>query len=320
MYLYTITYDTSPLAAGAHAVSAIVTDNAGNTTTPAPVAILTGPIKYLPVLNFHSIAPPDGYSIYDQTLAEADQQLAYLKANGYQAVTLEQYQQWLAGVAIGVAKPVLITVDDALNDQKAWDGLFQKYGMKGVMFVVTGFADNTTPGESDSNNMTWTTINQLAANGRWQIAFHAGQFGHGDAYAGGAAITLSSTQNAHLAGRVPLLLHVPRYGHDDDDHGLGLEPEDDDDEGAGDVRDVQDSRDERGDCRSRRAEAEGAERIPARVGCAVQRRRAMDEPLQRSQRPGAGVDAGLRRVEASDRLHADEPDHVRARPRARLGL
>ena len=203
LYLYTITYDTSPLAAGAHAVSAIVTDNAGNTTTPAPVAILTGPIKYLPVLNFHSIAPPDGYSIYDQTLAEADQQLAYLKANGYQAVTLEQYQQWLAGVAIGVAKPVLITVDDALNDQKAWDGLFQKYGMKGVMFVVTGFADNTTPGGSDSNNMTWTTINQLAANGRWQIAFHAGQFGHGDAYAGGAAITLSSTQTLTLPAACP---------------------------------------------------------------------------------------------------------------------
>ena len=98
LYLYTVTYDTSQLAAGAHAVSAIVTDNAGNTTTPAPVTILTGPIKYLPVLNYHSIAPPDGYSIYDQTLAEADQQLAYLKANGYQAVTLEQYQQWLAGV------------------------------------------------------------------------------------------------------------------------------------------------------------------------------------------------------------------------------
>ena len=58
--------------------------------------------------------------------------------------------------------------------------------MKGVLFVVTGFADNTTPGDSDSNNMTWTTINQLATNGRWQISFHAGQYGHGDAYAGGA--------------------------------------------------------------------------------------------------------------------------------------
>ena len=203
LYLYTVTYDTSQLAPGSHAVSAIVTDNAGNTTTPASVTILTGPVKYLPVLNFHSIAPPDGYSIYDQTLAEADQQLAYLKTNGYQAVTLEQYQQWRAGADIGIAKPVLITVDDALNDQKAWDGLFQKYGMKGVMFVVTGFADNTTPGDSDSNNMTWTTINQLATNGRWQISFHAGQYGHGDAYAGGAAITLNSTQKLTLPAACP---------------------------------------------------------------------------------------------------------------------
>ena len=203
LYLYTITYDTSQLAPGSHAVSAIVTDNAGNTSTPAPVTITTGPTQYLPVLNFHSIAPPDGYTIYDQTLAEADQQLAYLKANGYQAVSLEQYQQWLAGANINVAKPVLITVDDGLNDENAWDGLFKKYGLKGVLFVITGYADNTTPGDSDPNNMTWTTINQLATNGRWQIAFHAGQYGHGDSYASGAAITMNAAQSLTLPTACP---------------------------------------------------------------------------------------------------------------------
>ena len=184
-------------------MSAIVTDNAGNTTTPVPVTIRTGVLQYLPVLNYHSIAPPDGYSIYDQTPAEADQQLAYLKANGYQAVSLEQYQQWLAGANIGVAKPVLITVDDALNDEKAWDALLQKYGLKGVLFVITGYADNTTPGDSDPNNMSWTTINQLAANGRWQVSFHAGQYGHGDSYADGAAITLNATQTLTLPAACP---------------------------------------------------------------------------------------------------------------------
>jgi hypothetical protein len=37
--------------------------------------------------------------------------------------------------------------------------------------------------------MTWAQIQALAANGRWEMAFHAGQYGHGDSYgAGGATI------------------------------------------------------------------------------------------------------------------------------------
>jgi hypothetical protein len=138
------------------------------------------------VLNYHSVDPTaDNSSIYDETLAEGDAQLAYLKANGYQSVTLEQYQTWLGSGALpaGVTKPVLITVDDGLTDQLAWDGLLAKYGFNAVMFVITGFADNTTPGDADpERNMTWAQIQALAANGRWQIAFHAGQYGHGDDY------------------------------------------------------------------------------------------------------------------------------------------
>jgi hypothetical protein len=47
---------------------------------------------------------------------------------------------------------------------------------------VTGFADNTTPGDASSKNLPWAQIKTLAGNGRWEIALHAGQFGHGDAY------------------------------------------------------------------------------------------------------------------------------------------
>ncbi|HEY1370151.1 MAG TPA: Ig-like domain-containing protein [Gaiellaceae bacterium] len=187
-YLYTIPYDTTQLADGTHAVAASVTDGAGNVTVAKSISIITGASKYLPVLNYHEIAPPDGYDIYDQTPAEADAQLAYLKQNGYQSVTLEQYQAWLGGQDIGIAKPVLITVDDGLKSEMAWDALLQKYGFKAVMFVITGYADQTTPGDRDPNNMTWTQIQSLANNGRWQIAFHAGVYGHGDSYADGASI------------------------------------------------------------------------------------------------------------------------------------
>jgi Bacterial Ig domain len=103
-YLYSLTFDTTSLTPGSHAISALVTDNAGNTASPASVSITTGPVQYLPVVNYHGISQTDG-SVYSQTPTEADQQLAYLKANGYTSVTLDQYRKWLGGADIGVAKP-----------------------------------------------------------------------------------------------------------------------------------------------------------------------------------------------------------------------
>jgi hypothetical protein len=189
LYLYSLAFDTTALTPGTHTVTAVAADGAGNTTTTAGVTITTGPLRYLPVLNYHEIDPPDGASIYDQTLAEADAQLAYLKQNGYQSVSLAQYQTWLSGRDIGVAKPVLITVDDGLASELAWDPLLQKYGFKAVMFVITGYADNKTPGDADPTNLSWSQIQALAGNGRWEIAFHAGEFGHGDSYDSGASIS-----------------------------------------------------------------------------------------------------------------------------------
>jgi hypothetical protein len=198
-YLYSMTFDTSTLPPGAHSVAAIVVDNAGNAATATPVAITTGPIQTVPVLNYHGIIGPldESPDIYDQTAAEADQQLAYLKANGYQSVTVEQYRTWLATGTLpaGVTKPVLITVDDGLTDELAWDPLLQKYGFTAVMYVVTGFADNTTPGANDPvGNMSWQQIQTLAASGRWDIAFHAGQYGHAEFSDRNTSITLAPGQ------------------------------------------------------------------------------------------------------------------------------
>lgn len=195
-YVYTLNYDTTALAPGAHTVGVTVIDNAGNTTAPAATSIKTGPLQYLPVLNYHEIAPPDGYDVYDQTPEEADAELAYLAANGYQSVTLAQYRQWLAGADIGIAKPVLITVDDGLKSELAWDALLQRYGFHAVLFVVTGYADGTTLGGQDPNNMSWADIQGLAATGRWEIALHAGQYGHGDTYGTGTRIGSQSYTTA----------------------------------------------------------------------------------------------------------------------------
>ncbi len=202
-YLYSMTLDASTLAPGMHSLSAIVTDNAGNTVAAAPVSLKSGPVVYVPVINYHGIEGPLDTSPdeYDQTATEADQQLAYLKANGYRSITMAQYETWLTTGALppGITKPVLLTIDDGLADEIAWDQLLQKYGFSAVLYVVTGFADNTTPGEDPADHMTWAQIQSLAANGRWTIAFHAGEWGHGEYSQTGTAIRLNATQTESYA-------------------------------------------------------------------------------------------------------------------------
>ena len=201
-YLYSVSFDTSTLSAGMHSISAIVTDNAGNTATAPAVSLENGP--FVPVLNYHGIIGPldENPDEYDQTSAEAAQQLAYLQANGYQSITLEQYETWLTTGALpaGITKPVLITVDDGLTDELAWDPLLQQYGFTAVLFVVTGYADNTTPGANDpTGNMSWSQIQALAANGRWEIAFHAGEYGHADFSDPTSTIDLGGGQTLNYA-------------------------------------------------------------------------------------------------------------------------
>ena len=185
-YLYSTTFDASTPTPGTHAVSAVVTDDAGNVSTAAPVTIVTGPTTYVPVVNWHGIegpldADPD---TTDQTEAQAEQELAYLQSAGYQSINLEQYDTWLqtGQLPAGITKPILLTVDDGLTDEEAWDPLLRQYGFTAVLFVVTGFTDNLTPGTDDPTNkwdMSWNEIRSLAATGRWEIAFHAGEYGHG---------------------------------------------------------------------------------------------------------------------------------------------
>ena len=66
-YLYSISFDTSTLAAGMHSISAVVTDNAGNTTTGQAVSLENGP--FVPVLNYHGIIGPldETPDQYDET-------------------------------------------------------------------------------------------------------------------------------------------------------------------------------------------------------------------------------------------------------------
>lgn len=102
----------------------------------------------IPVLNYHFF--------YDPTIGEAcneniclttqkfEEQLQYLKENGYYTLTMEEFRDWMYGKIEVPQKSVLITVDDGAFGTGKHNGnhlitLLEKYDMHATLFLITGW-------------------------------------------------------------------------------------------------------------------------------------------------------------------------------------
>jgi len=97
----------------------------------------------IPILVYHSIRP---YTIFDTKLVKRfvvtpevlDAQLAYIKAQGYEAVSLEAVAKHFTEKAVLPAKPIVITFDDGWKNQYTNAlPILQKHGMEATFFVFT---------------------------------------------------------------------------------------------------------------------------------------------------------------------------------------
>lgn len=121
---------------------------AGVVARAAPAA-QSGP--RVPILAYHAVdASYSGYSVTPEQLAA---QCAWLVANGYQAITLEQF--WLAalGGAALPPKPVVLTNDDGWPSALLFAEILTQHGL-----TATYFLNNTSP-------LTPEQIGTLAAYG-----------------------------------------------------------------------------------------------------------------------------------------------------------
>ena len=115
------------------------------------------------------------------SLSQMDAQFTWLREQGYQSVSAEQYSAWVAGRPVLLpAKPMLLTVDDGtLNSYVGVTALLARHGFNMVTFIVTQFADgassNTEP--YAGWNASWDQLLSLPEE-QWSFAFHAGAQGH----------------------------------------------------------------------------------------------------------------------------------------------
>lgn len=105
-------------------------------------ASLKGYVK-VPVLMYHNIAPiPGGGSASYRGLFVSpymfEQQMKYLRDNGYKALTTQEFFDILKSGVTPRQKSVLITFDDGSRGQYKYAyPILKKYKLKGVFYIIT---------------------------------------------------------------------------------------------------------------------------------------------------------------------------------------
>jgi len=136
---------------------------ANATTYPSDWVPYTGPV---PIIEYHAIQPPVAGATYPQLFVpQADfvDQMKWLDAHGYEAVTLDQVEDaWYKDGELP-PKPVVLTFDDGyLSQYVAAFPALEHFHWPGVLNLVTKDAD--IPDE-DVQKM-------LDANPPWELASH----------------------------------------------------------------------------------------------------------------------------------------------------
>ena len=110
------------------------------------------------VLNYHKIDDLDiSLSVLPR---DFDDQMRYLKENGYHTITPEEFYESLSGNYELPENPVLITFDDGYEDnyRNAYP-ILRKYDFKATIFVISSFL-----GEKE-HYFTWDQAREMAEHG-----------------------------------------------------------------------------------------------------------------------------------------------------------
>lgn len=120
----------------------------------------------VPILMYHYVStPPEDADKYRLDLSVTPEQfaaqLAWLDANGFTAVTLDDVHRALTEGYRLPPRPVVLTFDDGYAD--AYEHAFRlldRFGMVGTFFVVTDWLDQSRPGY-----LTWDQARTMARAG-----------------------------------------------------------------------------------------------------------------------------------------------------------
>ncbi|MBI4980926.1 polysaccharide deacetylase family protein [Candidatus Woesearchaeota archaeon] len=140
---------------------------------------LIGEIVNVPVLMYHNISEENNpKSRYTVSKKKFEQQMEWLKKQGYQPITFIELQQYLKGEIL-LRKPVIITFDDGFVNLNLVRAIMAQYNFRAVISIVTKRVGepvfiNKTDCES---TLDLAQLRQFSREG-WQIISHSHDLHH----------------------------------------------------------------------------------------------------------------------------------------------
>ena len=132
----------------------------------------------LPVVMYHQLTKSGSKAgKYVLTVEQFENDLKFLKENGYETVTVNQLLAFSKGDGGLPEKPVMITFDDGCETLYAYAlPLLEEYGFSAVGFAVGAWTDSYT--ESDDHNLNysclnWAEIKEMCDGGVVDIQSHS---------------------------------------------------------------------------------------------------------------------------------------------------
>lgn len=115
--------------------------------------------QVVPILTYHDIEEVSK-SRFAITSALFEQQLRYLKENGYVGITLNELDRFLRYEQPLPKKAVVITIDDGYKSAKTVAApLLKKYGFPAIFFIYTDFIGG------GKHALSWDEVRELKAQG-----------------------------------------------------------------------------------------------------------------------------------------------------------
>lgn len=132
-----------------------------NPAWPAP------PMKQIiPIVLFHRITDKDDPSREVTHTALFKQQMSWLRAEGYETMSMAEVEAYIRGVGVAPKKPIVITFDDGWKDNVEAAKYLQSLDMGATFYIVSGFF--AAKQYIDQVDLKW-----LASNPKFEIGSHS---------------------------------------------------------------------------------------------------------------------------------------------------
>lgn len=163
---------------------------------PEDVSMLP-PASYVPILMYHGVikGKDNDNTSYDRFV----EVMQYLKKEGYQTISLDEYYRFRQDEFTLPPKPIIITFDDGRKDSYyTTDDVFNKLGFKATIFVATGPMK-----DGNSFYLSEEELKKMTESGRWEIEAH-GRYSHKKIKINNSAISSDENEGRFLTSKMYL--------------------------------------------------------------------------------------------------------------------